>query len=950
MFRDVRPYPEWLLRCTYLLGVIGLAAFAVSTLLGVIHFSTLPAASVSASEPRSVEEVMVISSTPKLSFSTKQVTPTVTAPGVTTTLTYTIRLLNTGATTATATSLMDVVPTGTTYLSGSLQALTGTAVFTNGVISWTGSVGFDSYVELTFSVELDPAFTGTQIINTAVISDAQIARPVTVSAATILTNVPILTVTKTSSPLKPGPNKPLIYTLTVTNNGQPAVDLPITVTDQVPLSTTVDMVGVDGVTSTTTLTWTRNVTLALGATTEFTFSVRVGDVTPGSAITNATYQVQGVLTETSQGVPYSVTIVAPQLTLAKHQTPDPPGANSEVTYTLTLLNLGSLATNVIITDQVPTNAVYLRGGAYANGVVSWTVAELDTFASTEFTYTVAVTDIAYTPLANTNYRVCSAENVCATGQPISPSIGGPNFKIEVTLDPIAKKPGGGGGPVTPTLIVRNIGPGNAISAVATLYFENISVSANDLYAIPNIGTATPYPTGPVCGGGISNCRSYVWVGSLAMGEAVTFTTSTGQNSIGGAEGNLYTATLVISDTLANAVSPAFTGTAVGHVTHLPNYLVTKSAPAVVGRGEVYTYDLAIYNAGLAGDMPFILTDVVPVSLTVLNVSDAGVTQVISSGAMVSWTLPALNTGELIYRNFSVRVSDAVISGSLLVNEAYRVAWTESGTGTLSVNWGDPVTSTVQDEGLNASIKTVTPAWALPGTGVMLTYVIEVANSSSLSLTNVRLTDDLPWANTTYQRDALTSTGIVVSDIVSLNWTGAVGPLSSQWITLTVKVDPDYEGPVTNTAVITHPSLLAPVNLQAIAYITDEPVLFISKSASPDPVKYGDELEYTLDVLNAGQQATALVITDVLPNRTVYVAASATANGQVVSDTVTWNLSVLETAQDFVFKYRVRVYDVPLIINDRYAVRSAEGSVTVGQPLSTTVQSGYLIYMPMITKP
>ena len=116
--------------------------------------------------------------------------------------------------------------------------------------------------------------------------------------------------------------------------------------------------------------------------------------------------------------------------------------------------------------------------------------------------------------------------------------------------------------------------------------------------------------------------------------------------------------------------------------------------------------------------------------------------------------------------------------------------------------------------------------------------------------------------------------------------------SSQAVTFTVLVDSDYEGPVTNTAVITHPTLLAPVVVQAVAYVTDDPVLFISKTASPDPVPVGTELAYTVRVVNAGQQATGLVITDVLPADTEYVAASATASGQLVGGRVRWTLPVL----------------------------------------------------------
>jgi hypothetical protein len=104
------------------------------------------------------------------------------------------------------------------------------------------------------------------------------------------------------------------------------------------------------------------------------------------------------------------------------------------------------------------------------------------------------------------YQVCSAEGVCQTGVPLTSIVKGPTFEAEAFVDPIAKKPGGGGGPVTPTLTLKNLGPGYAINATATLYFERISVSYNDLYVTPYIGMISP---GPDCG---DKCVAYRWTG------------------------------------------------------------------------------------------------------------------------------------------------------------------------------------------------------------------------------------------------------------------------------------------------------------------------------------------------------------------------------------------------------------------------------------------------------
>ena len=73
-----------------------------------------------------------------------------------------------------------------------------------------------------------------------------IADPVTVMAETRITDRPIFEIAKTASPALPGRNKPLTYELVVTNQGQPAVDTPITVTDFVPTGYHISQCGPGG--------------------------------------------------------------------------------------------------------------------------------------------------------------------------------------------------------------------------------------------------------------------------------------------------------------------------------------------------------------------------------------------------------------------------------------------------------------------------------------------------------------------------------------------------------------------------------------------------------------------------------------------------------------------------------------------------------------------------------
>ena len=127
--------------------------------------------------------------------------------------------------------------------------------------------------------------------------------------------------------------------------------------------------------------------------------------------------------------------------------------------------------------------------------------------SAQVTFTVYIGDIADIIVLNGDYSVCSAEGACAAGLLTPSLIVGPTFEATATLDPIAKKPGGGTGPVTPTLTVRNLGPGNALDATALINFGRISVSMNDMLVIPpDAGTLVE---GPPCNEDFP-CTNFTW--------------------------------------------------------------------------------------------------------------------------------------------------------------------------------------------------------------------------------------------------------------------------------------------------------------------------------------------------------------------------------------------------------------------------------------------------------
>jgi len=883
---------------------------------------------------------------PKFILSTKTVTPTLAAVGGAK-LIYQIEVVNTGAYTGFDVLVTDPIPAHTVYNQDAYASASPAGLaFQGGVLSWQGAVGFDTSVVITFSVTVSPTFSGV-VANTAQISHATLSQPIQVSAQTMVTDEPLFEIEKSAAPQIPGPSHPLTYTLTVTNRGQLAQNVPVTVTDELPAHTSFLSAGGGGVynPASNTVTWKSPLSLDTGEASQFSFRVLVGDVLSGTKIVNAHYEVESASDKVTAGEVLTTTVLDPILFLYKETDPFPPGSNRQMVYTLTVFNKGSLATGLVVSDTLPAGVSYVSGGTLKGNVVTWILPNLDQGESAKVSFVVSIGDVAEIPILNDNYRVCTTEAGCQVGVPLTSIVKGAIFEATASLDPIAKKTGGGTTEtVTPTLVVRNLGPGNALDASIRVNFYRISVSLNDLLVISPHGELPQ--AGPDCG---SKCSSYVWVGDIGFGEVVTITVPGGRSTIGGEEGTVYSTTVVVSDTQGSFSYPPIEAIAKGKVTHFPNLIPTKYAPSVVGAGQVLTYSLNVFNSGFTTGVPPypVLTDTVPPSVTLLSVSNGGVFSTVDGRTVVSWTLPAMGPGDALNRSYSARVDSDLISGTLIVNDDYRTSFWEN-TIPLSIT-GQPVTTVVREVGLVDSFKTVTPFFAPPGVGNLLTYTVHVVNSSSVPLSRVEVYDLLPWQVSTYQRDAQASSGQLSSDIVSVNWTGNVAAYSEQLITFTVMVDPDYTGTVTNTAWITHPSLLEPIKVSAFAYITDKPVLQISKTASPDPVHYGKELQYTLHVVNLGQQATRLVVVDSIPGSSTFVPYSANGNGQLFTGKVKWDFPVLDTGESRELIFRVRVGGFKEITNANYSVTCAEGVEAVGKALVTKIVGVIKVFLPFIRR-
>lgn len=195
------------------------------------------------------------------------------------------------------------------------------------------------------------------------------------------------------------------------------------------------------------------------------------------------------------------------------------------------------------------------------------------------------------------------------------------------------------------------------------------------------------------------------------------------------------------------------------------------------------------------------------------------------------------------------------------------------------------------------IKSVDKATASPGEE--LTYTINYQNSGTGAATGVKINDVLNQSGQNYLSYVSGGTWDETTRTVSFD-VGTVLPGQTASVSFKVKVNEDL--PVGATLIENRASLVSnempPINSNSVTTTVLASVkLSLKKSDSPDPVKAGQNIVYTLSYANNGNAtATNAVLVDTLPLGVDFV--SATSGGIYREDirTVSWNLGNLRPGQ------------------------------------------------------
>jgi uncharacterized repeat protein (TIGR01451 family) len=565
--------------------------------------------------------------------------------------------------------------------------------------------------------------------------------------------------------------------------------------------------------------------------------------------------------------------------------PDPVQVNQNITYTLTARNNGpSTATNVQLTDTLPAGVTFVSAtgprGFGCTGTTTITCPLGSMINGQTITITIVVT-VTQSGTVNNTATITSAEN--------DPNPANNSATASTTVS-------------SPTSAVVRITPASASvnpngsvgqdvqAALSGVTLGNWTINATYDPAVLQVTGCQPQ-NGSACDTAFA-ANTVRITGTSAGGlngtvtlASITFT-AIGQ---GGASSAITPTVVTFTNPSAN---PITTSTQNGQVSITPpsgvNLALTMTdSPDPVQAGQTLTYSLTVRNNGTSTATNTVVTDTLPAGVTFASASAGSGRGAVScphSNGTVSCALGSLAPNASIGITITVNVQSGAtgtLNNSATAGSAEADTNSADNTATTSTTIGGGSTPCPRGGCAVDLVLTQTDSPDPVQTGQNLTYTLTVQNTGTAPASNVVVTDTLPggvtFVSATASQGSCAGTSTVTCNLGSL----AGGATA----TVTIVVQPTANGTLSNTAQVsmteTDPT---PANNTATATATvggsNPPSgvdLALTITDSPDPVRPGQDLTYTLTVRNNGAAtATNVALTNTLPGGVTFVSASIPA--------------------------------------------------------------------------
>ncbi|HCE92551.1 MAG TPA: IPTL-CTERM sorting domain-containing protein [Acidovorax sp.] len=659
--------------------------------------------------------------------------------------------------------------------------------------------------------------------------------------------------TKTASINPVVPNQAFNYTLTARNTGPLAVPngQTITITDQVPAGVRLDsLVSATGWTCdalpfTGPGNWACSRSTGLNANTNAP-AVTVSAVLTGTgtATNNACVALGAGVRVDSNGanncVGVGVTSTATEADLrvvSKTAAPDPVVAGQNLTYVITVDNVGpAAATNVVVSDTLGSlvntggfqSAVASQGSCTPNAVTNGTSQNLSCNLGTlnsgaQATVTVVVRPSIAVSGPRTNTATVRSTDVGDPNQ--ANNSGSVTSQVTAIVDVTAAKTAtpstvAAGAPITFVATIGNTGPSTAqtVQMVDTLPSNAAFI---DVVSVSGGGSCAPITAGTV--GGTLTCN---WA-SINSGsqQTVNYRMRPLGNATGSTVVNSVAATTATTESnTANNSATTSTPVTAAQLDILVNK-VDSADPVDLGQNTTYT--ITVNNSGPSFGTNVVMTDIFPApgSSPTATFSYQGALTVNAGGACTEPTMgatsgtltcsfPGLSSGQSATITYVMRAETLTVAGATsgtAFNQASVVVEETETTMANNVVTHDTTARRFTVATDLALSKTAAAGPLAPGAAI--DYTLVVTNNGPLASDGAQVVDVLPPGVT-----FVSGTGCVNAAGTVRCAVGALAVGASRTFTISTTLASPYSGarPLVNTATLDAPGDTNPGNNTASA--------------------------------------------------------------------------------------------------------------------------------------
>ncbi|EJS75061.1 DUF7507 domain-containing protein [Bacillus cereus] len=845
------------------------------------------------------------------------------------TLTFTSTITNSGNTTANNVIFTDLIPDGTTFIPNSFT-VNGTTIPNanpqNGIN--IGNINSNASVILSFQVNITtipnpnpiPNKSSLQYSFIVDINEPPVSRTVKSNKTFTQVNTASVIATKTASSAFAAVGDTITYTTTLTNGGNTTANTPIFI-DILPteLSFVPDSVQINTIPQ---LGFRPDSGVPLdpipvGGSVTISFQAIVGSIPASNPTLNqssTTYSIivdptEPPVTETATSNPTLVQINEAIIQATKSVDrlfSDVAPGNSFLTYTVLLENVGNTtATNIIFTDSIPNNTVFIEDSVRVGGVLLPGVNPANG---------IPIGDIIAGDFINVTFRVqvVSIPNPIFTigpGGPSSPVVNGASINYQFMTGPnlplVSRS-------TTSNSVSTQINSGEIVTVKsADKNFATIGDTISYTVSLSNPGNVTSQniiftdtlPDGTTFISGtltndsgtqqIGNPASGIQIGNINPGSTATITINVLVTNIPSIN-PISNFSSVQYQHIVDPSQPAITQTASSNTvtTTINSALLTSTKSAdksIISVGDTVTYTTTITNKGNTSATNITFTSAIPSSTTFIpnSVTINGVQQPGAQPAL-GVNIPNIAPGETVTVTFQVNVISIPPSSSIMGNDTILYSYTvdPSGAPITTSTSTNIVTNPVLDAMLTM-VKSVDQT--LVTLGDTITYTTIVTNNGNTNATTITFTDLIP-DGTTFITDSVTINGITQIGLTPNTGItiGSIAPNSSISIAFQVTAtSTPVQNPIANSATASY-TFIADPNAPVVSRTATSNTVFTtintatilsSKQVDKSFSRIGDTLTYTVTLTNNGNSSAQNVIfTDTMPSGTTFIANTFSING------------------------------------------------------------------------